>query len=143
VASGVSISGGRVGYNNVWLKLRWVTDLTDELPVHHISVFTSGNILVDNSHDGNHRQASVVELLVLVVNPAIIAVINPVSRTKKIPRDVSGSLLDLLSKPFDSTATEDKLNPSNNRKLSSGLKGIVGEGTVESRVHTSGVEVPS
>ena len=102
-----------------------------------VTVFSNKNILVDHAGDGKHCKTSVVELLVLVWNPAFIAVIHPVCGSEEIPGNVSWSLLNLLGEPLNSTTSKNKLNPSNNGKL------VVGQSTVESGVDTSNIEVPA
>mmetsp|Transcript_65276 Transcript_65276/g.77274 ORF Transcript_65276/g.77274 Transcript_65276/m.77274 type:complete len:210 (+) Transcript_65276:307-936(+) len=108
-----------------------------------ISVVAKEKILRVNSHERKHSKSAVVKFLILVVNPSLVAVVNPVRRSKKITWLVSGSCLNLLGKPFNSPATEDELKPSNSRKLFHGLKRVTRKSTVEGGVYTSGGDVPS
>ena len=109
----------------------------------HVTVVALVDGLGKDSHEGNHRQSSVVDFLVLVVNPSLIRVVNPVGSSQKISRDVSRAVLDLLGEPFNSTTSEDELEPSDSRELLGGLERVVGKGRVEGRVDSSGIEVPS
>mmetsp|Transcript_11870 Transcript_11870/g.25516 ORF Transcript_11870/g.25516 Transcript_11870/m.25516 type:complete len:225 (+) Transcript_11870:231-905(+) len=118
-------------------------NLTDKLPVHHITIFASEDILVNHTSNGKHSKTSIVHLLVLVRNPSLITVVNPVGGSKKITRLISRSLLNLLSEPLNSTTSEHELNPTNSGELNHGLKRIVGKSTVEGGVDSTGVEVPS
>mmetsp|Transcript_4500 Transcript_4500/g.7387 ORF Transcript_4500/g.7387 Transcript_4500/m.7387 type:complete len:204 (-) Transcript_4500:62-673(-) len=117
--------------------------LTDKLPVHHVTVLSSEDILVDHSSDGKHGKTSVAELLVLVLHPTFITVVNPVGSSKKITGFVSWSLFNLLGQPLNSTTSKNELNPSNSGKLNHSLKRIVGKSTVKRGVDSTGVEVPS
>ena len=114
-----------------------------ELSVHHISVLAGRDVLVNNSHDSNHGQPSVVDLFVLVVNPSLIAVINPVRGAKDVSRNVSRSLLDLLPEPLNGTASKDELQPSHGGQLNGGLERIVAQSRVEGGVDASSVQVPA
>ena len=75
--------------------------LTNKLLVHHVTIVTNKDILVDHTSDGKHGKTAVVELLVLVHDPALITVVNPVGGSEKITRVVSWSGLDLLTEPLD------------------------------------------
>jgi len=119
------------------------TDLTHKLLVHHITIVPNKDILVDNTSNGKHDKTSIAELLVLVIHPSSITVVHPVGSAEEISRFISRSLLNLLSKPFNSTTSKNKLKPSHGGKLDHSLKRIVGEGTVEGGVDASGIEVPS
>ena len=114
-----------------------------ELSVHHVSVLASRDVLVNNSHDGNHGQPSVVNLFVLVVDPSLIAVVNPVRGAKEVSRDVSRSLLDLLSEPLNGSTSEDELQPSDSGQLNGSLERIVAKSRVEGGVDASSVQVPA
>lgn len=75
--------------------------LTNKLLVHHVTIVTDKDVLVNHTGDRKHGKTSVVKLLVLVHYPALIAVIDPIGRTEKITRVVSRSGLDLLTEPLD------------------------------------------
>lgn len=117
--------------------------LTNKLLVHHITIVTDEDILVDNTSNGKHGKTSIAKLLVLVIDPSGITVVHPVSSAEKIARFISRSFLNLLSKPFNSTTSKNELKPSHGGELHHGLKRIVGKGTVKGGVDTSGIEVPS
>lgn len=99
--------------------------------------------LTNDSHDCNHSKTSVAEFFVLVINPALIAVIHPVRSTEDVSWNVARALLDLLSHPLNSATSQDELKPSNKWELLSSLKRVAGKSTVESRVDTSRSDVPS
>mmetsp|Transcript_14711 Transcript_14711/g.40680 ORF Transcript_14711/g.40680 Transcript_14711/m.40680 type:complete len:226 (-) Transcript_14711:42-719(-) len=109
----------------------------------HVTVVAEVESLDEDSHEGNHGQTSVVDLLVLVVNPALIGVIDPVAGSQQISGLVTFGVLDLLGEPLDGAASEDELHPSDERKLLRGLKRVVAEGAVEGWVDAGGIEVPS
>mmetsp|Transcript_2327 Transcript_2327/g.5018 ORF Transcript_2327/g.5018 Transcript_2327/m.5018 type:complete len:206 (+) Transcript_2327:209-826(+) len=134
----VETYGNEVEYCMVVLQ-----NLTDKLLVHHIAVIPNEDILVHDTGEGEHGETPVVDLLVLVGNPAFIAVVNPVRSSKKISGNISGPFLNLLSQPLNGTTSEDELEPSDSGKLNHRLKGIVGQGAVECGVDASCVEVPS
>ena len=46
-----------------------------------VTIVVELDVLSDYAHDGKHCQPSVVDFLVLVVNPALVAVVNPVGST--------------------------------------------------------------
>jgi len=108
-----------------------------------ITVVSIEKVLDDDSHYGDHSKTSVVDLLVLVVNPALIAIINPVRGSEDVSWDVSRALLDILCDPLNSPASKDELKPSDQRKLIGGLKRVTGKARVESGVHTRSGDVPS
>ena len=109
----------------------------------HVTVVVLVDGLRKDSHKGNHRQSSVIDFLVLVVNPSLIGVVDPVGGSQNITGDVSGAVLDFLGKPFNGTTSEDELEPSDSGELLCGLEGVVGKGRVEGGVNSGGVEVPS
>eukprot|EP00531_Pseudo-nitzschia_arenysensis_P002723 CAMPEP_0116119746 /NCGR_PEP_ID=MMETSP0329-20121206/2809_1 /TAXON_ID=697910 /ORGANISM="Pseudo-nitzschia arenysensis, Strain B593" /LENGTH=290 /DNA_ID=CAMNT_0003613475 /DNA_START=213 /DNA_END=1082 /DNA_ORIENTATION=- len=109
----------------------------------HVTVVALVDGLRNDSHESNHRQSSVVDFLVLVVNPSFIGVVNPVGSSQKIARLVSRAVLDLLGEPFDGTASQDELEPSDSRELLGGLKRVVRKRRVEGGVDSGGIEVPS
>ncbi|VEU40484.1 unnamed protein product [Pseudo-nitzschia multistriata] len=109
----------------------------------HVSVVSKVNVLGDDTHEGNHSQSSVVDFLVLVVNPSLVRVVDPVGGSQEIARYVSGAVLDLLREPLDGTAAQHELEPANGGEFLGGLKGVVAEGRVEGGVDSGGVEVPS
>ena len=101
------------------------------------------NVLSDHAHDGKHSKTAVVDLLVLVINPSIVAVVDPVGGTKDVAGLVSGSGLDLLSEPLDGAAAKDELEPADGGELSGSLEGVRGELAVEGGVDAGGGDVPS
>ena len=108
-----------------------------------ITIVMELKVLSDHAHNGEHSKTAVVDLLVLVVNPSLIAVVNPVGGTEDVSGLVSGSGLDLLSEPFDGTAAKDELEPTDGGELSGGLQGVGGELAVEGGVDAGGGDVPS
>mmetsp|Transcript_5262 Transcript_5262/g.15375 ORF Transcript_5262/g.15375 Transcript_5262/m.15375 type:complete len:214 (-) Transcript_5262:33-674(-) len=109
----------------------------------HVSVVVEVEGLDEDSHEGNHGQSSVVDLLVLVVDPAIIGVIDPVGGSQKVSGLVSWALLDLLGQPLDGAASQHELDPSDGWELLGGLQRVVAQFAVEGWVDAGGVEVPS
>ena len=109
----------------------------------HITVVVVVKSLNQDSHECYHGKSSIVDFLVLVVNPTGITVINPVGGTEKVTRLVSRTFLDLFSYIFGNTTSEEPLDPANSRKLLSSFEGVAGELAVESGVDTGGSDVPS
>jgi hypothetical protein len=100
-------------------------------------------VLSDHAHDGKHSKTAVVDLPVLVVEPSLVAVVNPVGGTKDVSGLVSGPGFDLLSEPLDGAAAKDELEPADGGELSGGLKGVGGELAVKGGVDAGGGDVPS
>jgi hypothetical protein len=109
----------------------------------HITVVVIVLSLNQDAHKGNHCKSSVADLPVLVVQPSSITVIDPVGGSKDVTGLVSRTLLDLLSQPFNGSASKNELGPADRVELLSGLKRVVGELAIKGGVDTSGVEVPS
>ena len=109
----------------------------------HVTVVVIVSSLSNDAHKGNHCKSSIADLPVLVVNPSSITVIDPVGGSEDVTSLVSWALLDLLSHPFDGSASKNELNPADRVELLSGFKRVVGEFAIEGGVNTSGVEVPS
>merc|ERR1719215_46345 len=99
-----------------------------------VTVVSIKQILNYDSHDGNHGKTSIVDLLVLVIDPALIAVIHPVRCAEQISRHVTGTLLNVLCEPFNGTTSKNELQPSYRRKLFGSLQGIRRKSGVKSGV---------
>lgn len=113
------------------------------VPKDLISIVSKVKILYKDSHKGNHGKTSIVNLLVLIIHPSLITIVYPIGSSKDITRLISRTSLNLLSEPLNSSASKDKLEPSNGGKLLGSLKGVGGEGAVEGGVDSSSSDVPS
>jgi hypothetical protein len=109
----------------------------------HVTVVVIVRSLNQDAHEGNHCKSSVADLPVLVVHPSSITVIGPVGGSEDVTGLVSWAFLDLLSQPFNGSASKNELGPTDRVELLSGFKRVVGELAIKGGVDTSGVEVPS
>jgi len=108
-----------------------------------ITVVSIVKILNKDSHESNHGKTSIVDFPVLVINPSLITIINPVRSSEDITWLVSRACLDLLREPLNSTTSENELKPSNGRKLLGSLERVGGECAIECGVYSSSGDVPS
>eukprot|EP00566_Odontella_aurita_P019556 CAMPEP_0113527068 /NCGR_PEP_ID=MMETSP0015_2-20120614/1093_1 /TAXON_ID=2838 /ORGANISM="Odontella" /LENGTH=298 /DNA_ID=CAMNT_0000425467 /DNA_START=134 /DNA_END=1031 /DNA_ORIENTATION=- /assembly_acc=CAM_ASM_000160 len=108
-----------------------------------ITVVAKEKVLGEDAHEGKHGKASVLDLPVLVVDPALVRVIDPVGGSEDVSSLVPRAVLDLLGEPLDGAAPKDELEPSDRGELLGGLDRVVRQGRVEGGVDAAGVEVPS
>jgi hypothetical protein len=109
----------------------------------HVSVVSKQQVLSEESNKGKHCQASIGDLLVLVFDPAFVAIVYPVGSSEHIARYVAWTSLDLLCQPFHSSTSQNELKPADKGQLCSSLERVAGKLAVECRVDSGSCNKPS